>query len=79
LAGLKVLDTTKFPILYSKSTIMRQLNVARSKLPFFPSNGLADEMENQIVALEKECELLTSKALDGKIKLGFDYVITAVK
>jgi hypothetical protein len=58
---------------------MRQLNVARSKLPFFPSKGLADEMENQIVALEKECELLTSKALDGKIKLGFDYVITAVK
>jgi len=78
-AGLRVLDTSKFPILYSQSAIKRQLDVARSKLRLFSSKGLADEMANEISALEKECELVTSKALDGRIKLGFDYVITAEK
>jgi len=79
LAGLRVVDTAKFPILYSHSAIVRQLNVARSKLRFFSNKALADEMAKEITALEKECEVLTSKAADGRIKLGFDYVITAEK
>jgi len=79
LAGLKVLDTSKFPILYSEFSIKRQLDVARSKLRFFSSKTLADEMAKEISALEKECEVLTSRAMDGRIRLGFDYVITAEK
>lgn len=78
-AGLRLLDKSTFPILYSRSSIQRQLDVARSKLRFFSNKSLADEMAKEITALQKECELLTSNASDGRIKLGFDYVITAEK
>lgn len=76
-AGLKVVETSKFPIMYSHTTIVRQLNVARSKLPLFSSKGLAAEMGKQIDALEKESKSATDRSPTGRIKLGFDYVVTA--
>mmetsp|Transcript_29228 Transcript_29228/g.86554 ORF Transcript_29228/g.86554 Transcript_29228/m.86554 type:complete len:317 (-) Transcript_29228:214-1164(-) len=77
LAGLEVVETSRFPIMYSHATILRQLNVARSKLPLFPSKGLATEMGKQIDELEKESRAATDRSSTGRIKLGFDYVVTA--
>lgn len=76
-SGLEVINTSKFPILYSHAAIVRQLNVARSKLSLFPSKALAKEMEGAINALEKESKVATDKSPSGRLKLGFDYVVTA--
>ena len=57
--------------------MVRQLNVARSKLPLFPNKGLAKEMGNTIDALEKESGELLQKSPNQRLRLGFDYVITA--
>jgi len=76
---LRVAKISQFPILYSHGTIVRQLNVARSKLPLFPSPGLAKEMENAIKELENESLMLTQRSKNGKLKLGFDYVVVVEK
>lgn len=76
---LRVAKISQFPILYSHGTIVRQLNVARSKLPLFPSPGLAKEMENAIKDLENESLILTQRNKNGKLKLGFDYVVVVEK
>lgn len=76
-AGLKVVKSSKFPILYSHSAIVRQLNVARSKLKLFPSKALAKEMEEAINALEMESKIATDKSSNQRLRLGFDYVVTA--
>jgi hypothetical protein len=76
-AGLDIVKTTKFPILYSHAAIVRQLNVARSKLTLFPSKALAKEMGDAIDELERESKVATSKAPNNRLTLGFDYVVTA--
>jgi hypothetical protein len=76
-AGLKVIKSTKFPIMYSHEAIVRQLNVARSKLPFFPSKALAKEMRETLDKLENESKIATDKSPNRRLKLGFDYVVTA--
>lgn len=76
-AGLKVIHSSTFPIMYSHSAIVRQLNVARSKLPFFESKELADKMGKEIDRLEQESKEATDRSINGRLKLGFDYVVTA--
>lgn len=76
---LRVVKISQFPILYSHDTIVRQLNVARSKLPLFPTPGLAKEMETVIQDLEQESYKLTQKSRNGKLKIGFDYVLVIEK
>mmetsp|Transcript_22764 Transcript_22764/g.26365 ORF Transcript_22764/g.26365 Transcript_22764/m.26365 type:complete len:327 (-) Transcript_22764:74-1054(-) len=76
-AGLNIINSSSFPILYSHSAIVRQLNVARSKLSLFSSKGLAKEMEEAINTLEKESKIATDRSPNQRIKLGFDYVVTA--
>ncbi len=76
-SGLKVINASKFPIMYSHNAIVRQLNVARSKLPLFPSKALAKEMGEAIDKLEQESKVATDKSPTGRLKLGFDYVVTA--
>ena len=78
-AGLKVVSSSQFPIMYSHAAIVRQLNVARSKLSLFPSEALAKEMGETIDALEKESKEATDKSPNGRLRLGFDYVVTAEK
>lgn len=73
------MGTSKFPIMYSHTTIMKQLNVARSKLRLFRSKGLADEMGKAIDELEQESKTVTGNCPKGFFKLGFDYVVTAEK
>jgi hypothetical protein len=65
--------------MYSHTSIVRQLNVARSKLPLFPSKALALEMGEEIDALERESKEATDGSSNGRLKLGFDYVVTAEK
>jgi len=77
LAGLNVVSQSRFPIMYSFNTIVRQLNVARSKLRLFPSEGLANEMRKSIDSLEGEAKEAIEKSPTGRLRLGFDYVITA--
>lgn len=77
LAGLKVVSQKRFPIMYSFSTMLRQLNVARSKLGLFPSKSLAAEMRKLIDELEAEAKQAIEKSPTGRIRLGFDYVIAA--
>jgi hypothetical protein len=77
--GLKVVQSSRFPIMYSHAAIVRQLNVARSKLSLFPSRALAKEMEGVIDDLERESREATARSPNGRIRFGFDYVVTAEK
>jgi hypothetical protein len=76
-AGLKVIHSSTFPIMYSHAAIVRQLNVARSKLPLFESKELAEKMGHEIDRLEQESKEATDRSINGRLQLGFDYVVTA--
>jgi len=76
---MKVLETAKFPILYRHATILRQINVGRSKFPYFPSPELAESMGKVLDQLEKDSFEATQKSSSGTITLGFDYVVCAEK
>ena len=76
---LVLVNTSKFPILYKHETILKQINVGRSKFPFFPS----DELVRSMAAVLDDLETKTRKAIEesptGRIKLGFDYIVTVEK
>ena len=76
-AGLKVVESRTYPIRYDHATMVRQINVGRSKFKLFPSKGLAKEMGGVLDELEKEALEVTKRAEGGRITLGFDYVIVA--
>lgn len=76
---LRLLETNKFPILYRHATIVRQINVGRSKFQLFPTPELADSMAKVLDELERESLEATQKSPNGAITLGFDYVVCAVK
>lgn len=76
---VKLVDSGKFPILYRHQTIVRQINVGRSKFPFFPTQELADSMAKVLDGLEEESYQATQKSVNGAITLGFDYVVCAEK
>ena len=78
-AGLDVVTTRTYPIRYDHPTMVRQINVGRSKLKFFPSKGMAKEMGLVLDGLEKESLEVTRRQKDGRITLGFDYVVVAEK
>jgi hypothetical protein len=70
---LQIVNSARFPILYRHATIVKQINVGRSKFPFFPTPELADEMKKILDDLEEKSKIATERA-GGKIKLGFDYM-----
>ncbi len=76
-SNLTLLRTSTFPILYRHNTIVNQINVARSKLRHFPTPELADQMKTALDDLEARS--LKATAERGRIRLGFDYVVTAEK
>jgi len=78
-AGLTVVETKKYPIRYDHATMVRQINVGRSKLKLFPSEGMAEEMGKVLDELEKESLEVTSRQESGRVTLGFDYVVVAEK
>lgn len=76
-AGFTVVETKRHPILYSYTTMRRQLDVARSKLHIFPSKDLANEMRKTIDDLDNECKKALESKPSKRIQLGFDYIICA--
>ena len=72
---LELMKTTKFPILYKHQTIVNQINVGRSKFKLFPTPELADEMKKVMDDLEQQSLEATERV--GRIRLGFDYIISA--
>lgn len=77
--SLRHISSRRFPILYRHATIVKQINVARSKLPLFPSKALAASMREVLDELEKESLTVTQSKSDGKIRLGFDYLVAVQK
>ncbi|KAL7473723.1 hypothetical protein ACHAXS_014290 [Conticribra weissflogii] len=78
-AGLTVVETRTYPIRYDHATMVRQINVARSKLRWFPSEGMAEEMRKVLDGLEKESLEVTKRVAGGRVTLGYDYVVVAEK
>ena len=72
--ALDYLGSKKFPIMYRHKTIVRQINVGRSKLKRFPNKALADEMTKVLDDLEEKSLKATEKIPGKRIQLGFDYV-----
>jgi hypothetical protein len=78
LPDIKLCHCKQFPILYRHATIVKQINVGRSKLPLMPSH-LRPSMEKLLDDLEAESLEATTKSPTGRIQFGFDYVVTAEK
>jgi hypothetical protein len=76
---LKVTTSKQFPINYTYETMVRQINVGRSKLSLFANKGLAKEMGILLDDLEKESYTVTKRQKNGKVTLGFDYIVVAEK
>lgn len=76
-SGLNVVQSRTYPIRYDHSTMVRQINVGRSKLKLFPTKGMAAEMGKVLDDLEKESLEVTKKQVDGRVTLGYDYVVVA--
>ena len=74
--NLHLKQTDKFPILYRFETINRQIKVGRSKLSSFPTPSLASAMKEVFDDLERQAFDAT---VNGPIKFGFDYVVSAEK
>jgi hypothetical protein len=74
--GGLVRHTKTFPILYRHATILKQINVGRSKLPYMPSAEVRDATQRLLEELEEESLRVTSQLPTGRIRLGFDYIVT---
>ena len=74
--NLKLVRTTRMPILYRYETILRQINVGRSKLSLFSSSELATSMATVLDDLDHKAKDATK---NGRIPLGFDYIVCAEK
>jgi len=77
--GLKVTKVQTFKNTYDYAKISRQLNAARSTLPFIKNDDLRNTMIKQIDDLDEECKTVLEICPGGSFELGFDWVITAVK
>ena len=79
LAGLDIAEMRTYPIRYDHGTMVRQINVGRSKLKFFQSKGMAREMRHVLDGLEKESLEVARRQKDSRVTLGFDYIVVAEK
>lgn len=79
ISELQVTSSQTFPINYTYETMVRQINVGRSKLPLFVNKALAKEMGGLLNDLKEECFAVTKRQKDGKVTLGFDYIVVAEK
>ena len=83
---LRLVHSSQFPILYTVTTALKQINVGRSKLPLIRNGGsasnnanpiLADGLERELQSLEQQLKAACARRPNGRIELGFDYVVTA--
>jgi hypothetical protein len=77
--ALHLLSAQTFSILYRHESIVTQINVGRSKLPQFPNQDLAEQMKLVLNGLERQSLEATQRQSNGRIRLGFDYVVAAEK
>lgn len=77
--GIKLAESRMFPILYRHETIVKQINVGRSKLSLFSSPALAESMKTVLDDLERQSKEATERSSTGKIQLGFDYLVRVTK
>ena len=78
-SNLDLVETRQYPIRYDHYTMVKQINVGRSKLRLFPSKALAEEMAGVLDRLEAESLEVTKRQVNGRVTLGFDYVVVAEK
>jgi hypothetical protein len=72
--AVRIVHSKQFPILYRHTTILKQINVGRSKIPYIPHH-LRESMQQVWNDLEKESQQYTSAIPNGRVQLGFDYVV----
>jgi hypothetical protein len=77
--SLYLLSSQTFSILYRHESIVTQINVGRSKLPLFPNQDLAKQMKLVLDDLERQSLEAIQRQSNGRIRLGFDYVVAAEK
>jgi hypothetical protein len=70
---LEIKHVQRFPILYKYETILKQINVGRSKLRYFTNKELANSMSTVLDDLEKQGAAATRNG--KRIQLGFDYIV----
>jgi hypothetical protein len=78
-SALHLLSAQTFSILYRHESVVTQINVGRSKLPQFPNQDLAEQMRLVLNDLERQSLEATQRQSNGRIRLGFDYVVAAEK
>ena len=76
--GVRLVHSKQFPILYRHATIMKQINVGRSKIPHLPVS-LRESMQQLWNALEQESQRITNDIPNGRVQFGFDYVVAIEK
>jgi len=76
-SGFRVVQSKKFTILHSESSLLRQVAVAERKLPFMPCRQLRDGMAAHIAELKAKIADAVSQSEGRKIPLSFDYVVCA--
>lgn len=74
--GFRVVESQKFTIMHTESSILRQLRVGQSKLTFIDSS-LRGGMETYLQQLGSRVKSVLASADDQRIPLSFDYVICA--
>ena len=73
--GFRIVEATRFPIVYRERFVNGQLDVCARKLPYFQDQSLAAQMEKTIANTRKRAVRLVRGA--GGIPFGTDYVVAA--
>ena len=71
---VRLVHSKQFPILYRHTTILKQINVGRSKIPLLPV-ALRESMQQVWNDLEEESQRYTKEIPNGRVPFGFDYVV----
>mmetsp|Transcript_26569 Transcript_26569/g.30193 ORF Transcript_26569/g.30193 Transcript_26569/m.30193 type:complete len:542 (+) Transcript_26569:56-1681(+) len=70
--------TKKFPITYTHSSIVRQLDTARSKLKFIMNNTTRAALTLQLEDLEQKAKVACQQKNGGRLNVGsYNYVVVA--
>ncbi|TMW65742.1 hypothetical protein Poli38472_008384 [Pythium oligandrum] len=73
-AGLTVHDNVKMTNVYTVTTILRQVKVARNQIKWFQDDALATAMQTALDTFEARVKTSVGKR---KVRYGFDYVVAA--
>lgn len=74
-AGLRIIDSTQFPIRYGRRYIDSQIRMCETRLARFSDQGVAAAMKAHLASLEERACRLHDEL--GGLRHGFDYLIAA--